>query len=170
MYYFPIGIIGVPLATVAFPLLSRAIAQMNIKSFLSAFFSTFWRTTLLAFPIALILFVLREPLFRTLYLSGGFTIENVELSAAVFGVFTVGIVFQCLIPLLLRAFFALQNTMAPTIAGVSAVVLNIVLAYTFLQFDWGIFALSWALVISGVFQCLLLSLLLFVLLRRNHAR
>ncbi|MDO8474044.1 MAG: murein biosynthesis integral membrane protein MurJ [bacterium] len=168
MYYFPVGVIGVSLATAAFPLLSKAGAAMDMKSFSLTLFSSLWRVTGAALLAALLLFLLREPLFRILYLSGGFTTENVKLAAAVFGVFTLGIVFQSVIPLLVRAFFALQNTIAPTVASVSSVLFNIVLAYVFLQLGWGIFALPWALVISGVFQCLLLSLLLFIVLKRNH--
>lgn len=170
MYYFPIGVIGVSLATAVFPLLSKAGAERNMKNFSSTLVSSLWRVTGVALLAALVLFFLREPLFRILYLSGGFTIENVKLAAAVFGIFTLGIVFQSVIPLLVRAYFALQDTITPTVAGVSAVLFNIVLAYLFLQFGWGIFALPWALVISGVFQCLLLSLLLIGALKRNHAK
>jgi putative peptidoglycan lipid II flippase len=169
MYYFPVGVIGVSLATAAFPLLSRAGAERDMKIFSSTLFSSLWRVAGVALPAALVLFLFREPLFRALYLSGGFTIENVKLAAAVFGVFTLGIVFQSVIPLLVRAFFALQDTIAPTVAGVSSVLFNILLAYVFLQLGWGIFALPWALVISGAFQCFLLSVLLFLVLRRNHA-
>lgn len=171
MYYFPVGVIGVPLATAAFPLLSRAAARMDSAGFSSALLSTLWRAALFALPIAAVLFLVREPLFRALYLSGEFTEENVRVAASVFGVFTLGIAFQALIPLLVRAFFALQNTIAPTAAGVAAVALNIVLAYSFLQAGWGILALPWALVISGGFQCLLLSFLLFgAIRRRRYAR
>ncbi|OHA67095.1 MAG: murein biosynthesis integral membrane protein MurJ [Candidatus Wildermuthbacteria bacterium RIFCSPHIGHO2_02_FULL_47_12] len=168
MYYFPVGVIGVSLATAAFPLLSRAGAEKNMRDFSSTFFSSLRRVALAALLAALILFFLREPLFRILYLSGGFTVENVDLAAAVFGVFTLGIVFQSAIPLLVRAFFALQNTVAPTAAGVSSVIFNIALAYIFLRLGLGIFALPWALVISGAFQCLLLFLLLLLVLKKNH--
>jgi putative peptidoglycan lipid II flippase len=167
MYYFPVGVIGVSLATAAFPLLSKTGSENNMKVFSSTFFSSFWRVAGAALLAAFILFFLRERLFHTLYLSEEFTVENVKLAAAVFGVFTLGIVFQSVIPLLVRAFFALQNTMAPTVAGVSSVLLNIVLAYIFLQSGWGIFALPWALVISGAFQCLLLFLMLFISIRRR---
>ncbi len=167
MYYFPVGVIGVSLATAAFPLLSKTGSENNMKVFSSTFFSSFWRVAGAALLAAFVLFFLRERLFHTLYLSEEFTVENVKLAAAVFGVFTLGIVFQSVIPLLVRAFFALQNTMVPTVAGVSSVLFNIVLAYVFLQSGWGIFALPWALVISGAFQCLLLFLLLFILIRRR---
>src|SRR3989338_8176891 len=170
MYYFPVGVIGVSLATAAFPLLSKAGAERDMRNFSSTLVSALWRVAGIALPAALVLFLFREPLFRVLYLSGGFTVENVRLAAAVFGVFTLGIVFQSVIPLLVRAFFALQDTIAPTVAGVSAVLFNIVLAYVFLRSGWGIFALPWALVISGLFQCLLLSVLLVVVLRRNHKK
>ncbi len=170
MYYFPVGVIGVSLATAAFPLLSKNGAEKDIKGFSSTLLSSLWRVIGAGLLAALSLFLFREPLFRTLYLSGEFTIEKVQLAAAVFGVFTLGIVFQSVIPLLVRAFFALQDTIMPTVAGVSSVLFNVVLAYTFLQLGWGIFALPWALVISGIFQCLLLFILLFIVLKRNHAQ
>ncbi|MDP2735025.1 MAG: murein biosynthesis integral membrane protein MurJ [bacterium] len=168
MYYFPIGVIGVPLATAAFPVLSRAAARMDSRGFGAALLSTLWRVALATLPIAGLLFLVKEPLFRVLYLSGEFTEENVKLAASVFGVFTLGIIFQAVIPLLVRAFFALQNTVAPTVAGVSAVAFNIAMAFFLLEAGWSILALPWALVISGAFQCLLLSLLLFGAMRRKR--
>lgn len=169
MYYFPVGVIGVSLATAVFPMLSRAKAAGDIKGFSAAFFSTLWRTAGISLLAASALFFLREPLFRVLYLSERFGVEQVTLVSSIFGVFTLGIVFQSVIPVIVRAFFALQNTWAPTAAGVSAVLLNVVLAYAFLRFGWGLFALPWALVLSGAFQCLALFLLLFGILKKNHA-
>lgn len=160
MYHFPIGIIGVPLATAAFPLLSRAAARMDMQGFSFALAATLKKAVFLALPAALLLFLFREPIFLLLFAVGEFTKEDAQLASAVFGVFTLGILFQALIPLLVRAFFALQNTLLPTIAGVLSVFLNIALAYVFLRLGWGIFALPWALVLSGAFQCLLLAFLL----------
>lgn len=168
MYYFPVGVIGISMATAVFPLLSKSQAAGDLKSFSSALFSSLWRIVFVALFASLLLFFLKEQIFRVVYLSGGFTVANVDLAAAVFGVLTLGIVFQSVIPLLVRAFFALQDTIAPTVAGVSSVFFNIALSYVFLRAGWGIFALPWALVISGIFQCLLLFLLLFIALRRNH--
>src|SRR3989338_3033541 len=104
MYYFPVGVIGVSLATAAFPLLSKNGAENNMKVFSSTLVSALWRVAGIALPAALVLFLFPQPLFRVLYLSGGFTVENVRLAAAGFGVFTLRIVFQSGIPLLVRAF------------------------------------------------------------------
>ena len=166
--YFPVGIIGIPLATAAFPMLSKAMARMDVAGFTSAVVSALKLASLLAVPAALALFLFRDLIFRLLFEVGEFTSRDVQLASSVFGVFTLGILFQSLIPLLVRAFFALQNTVVPTIAGILAVVLNIALAFLFLNLGWGIFALSWALVLSGVFQCLLLAVLLLISLTRSR--
>jgi len=171
MYYFPVGVIGVPLATAAFPLMSKAAAKLDIVSLTATLRSALWNVSVIALPAAAVLFVVREPLFRLLYLSGEFGETEVKLVASVFGVFALGIVFQAVIPLLVRAFFALQNTWVPTIVGVGSVVLNIALAYTLINLGWGVIALPAALVFSGAAQSLLLALLLFTAIRsQRYAR
>lgn len=166
----PIGAIGIPLAVAAFPLLSQAVAGKNDADFVKTFFSALRKIFILVVPAACIVFFFRDGIVSLILDSGEFTQADVRLTASLLGVFSLGIIFQSVVPLLVRAFFALQNTVLPTIAGVSAIVLNIVLVSVFLRAGWGIVALPMAMIVSVAFQCLLLSLLLLVLLGRNHAR
>lgn len=129
----PVGLIGIPFALAAFPALSRLFAQKDLGGFQRAFSLVFRRVVLLVVPLALILFFLREPIVGLLYRTGNFGATDVQLTAAVLGVFAFGVLFQALIPLLARAFFSLQDTATPTVIGLSSVALNIVLALGFLN-------------------------------------
>ncbi len=178
---FPINLIGVPFAIAVFPALSRAFAKKNIDQFRSAFVLAFSEIMFLALPMAVTLFLLRAQIIRLAYGAGRFGWQDTRLTAAVLGIFTLGVLFQALIPLLARTFFSIQNTKTPTIAGLFTVGFNIILALLFIRLfsfenmfsktiaemlhlqgiqDLRVLSLPLALMISGFFQCVVLSVLL----------
>ena len=160
LQYVPVGIIGLPMALAVFPVLSRSAVARDWKLFYKSLRATLWRVGIITLPLATGMFLFKETIVSIVLQGGEFTQADTELTASILGIFILGMLFQGFIPVLVRAFFALQDTKSPTIAGVLAVVLNIALAILFLRVGWGIFGLPWALVISGGFQMALLSLLL----------
>jgi len=182
--HIPIGLVGASFALASFPALSRFFAQKNIEQFQHTFATTFRHIVFLVVPASLLLFLLRAQITRLIYGTGTrFTWEDTILTSAVLGIFAFGVVFQALIPFLARAFFSTHNTKTPTIIGLLAVGLNIVLAFFFLRLlvqpplfliswldlqgvdDIRILALPFALVFSGIFQLLLL---LFFFVRKTN--
>lgn len=129
--HVPVGLVGIPFALASFAALSRFFAQKNLLAFQETFFLAFRRILFLTAPFVLFLFLGRKPLTQLIYGTGRFGTADVQLTAAVLGVFTFGILFQALIPLLARAFFSLQDTKTPTVIGLSVVALNIILALAF---------------------------------------
>jgi putative peptidoglycan lipid II flippase len=128
------------------------------------------------------MFLLRAQIVRLVYGAGDkFTWEDTRLTAAVLGIFAFGILFQALIPFLARVFFSTQNTRTPTYISIASVVLNIFLAVLLMNVletpsalrdlllsglrlhgisDIRILAFPLALVISGIFQGVLLMVFL----------
>ena len=177
---FPINLIGVPFAIALFPALSRAFAEKKEADMKAAFASALRYVILLVLPIAGLMFLFRAAVVQLSYGVGNFDVEDANLTAALFGVFALGVVFQALIPLLARAFFAMQDTKTPTVIGLSSVALNIFFAVSLIMIlqtsglpawlssflglshgsDARVLAFPFALFLSGLFQCSMLGLFL----------
>jgi len=84
-------------------------------------------------PLSLFLFFLRTPITSLIYKTGKFGWEDAQLTAACLGLFSLSIFAQSLIPLFVRGFFSFQDTKTPTLITVFSVVLNVVLAFFFVQ-------------------------------------
>src|SRR3989344_2006109 len=173
----PASLIGVSVALAVFPLLSKVAAQGDKEKFIQMTLSSFRKIILFTLPSAAVILLLRELIVRVLYQSGEFSADDVVLTGAALGVFSFGIIFQSLIPLLTRAFFALQDTKTPTWIGGACVILNIGLAFLLVRFfsslavaqaggnilqsrEAVVIALPLALVVSGGVQAMLLAILL----------
>ena len=105
---------------------------------------------------------------------GNFGQADAQVTSALLSLFALGIVFQAIIPLQARAFFAMHDTKTPTAIGLVSVALNIFLALFFIfywvpLFSLQIMGLPLALVISGCFQAVMLWLFLRKKLRRLNA-
>jgi len=134
LYYFPIGIIGIPFALAAFPALSRNWAENKKEKFLENFSSIFRQILFLIIPISLLIFILRAQLVRLILGTlgpGQFSWSDTRLTAACLGIFSIGILASALIPLISRAFFSFQDTKTPTLIAIISVILNVILSFSF---------------------------------------
>jgi putative peptidoglycan lipid II flippase len=171
---FPINLIGVPFAVAAFPALSRAFAEKEKNKMESQLHSALLHVAALVLPLAAVIFLFRTQIVQLAYGMGNFDASSVRLTGALLGLFVLGVIFQALIPLLARAFFAMHDTKTPTVIGLTAVALNIVfsglLVFLFSSSpflssffasllhlgqvdDVRVLALPLALFLSGLFQC-----------------
>ncbi|MDO8663424.1 MAG: murein biosynthesis integral membrane protein MurJ [Candidatus Wildermuthbacteria bacterium] len=139
---FPMGLIGIPFALAAFPVLSRAFASLTKEEFTEKFYSTFRKIFFIVIPISFLIFILRSQIIGIILKSGRFSNEASSLAAASLGLFSLGIFATTLIPLVFRAFFALKDTKTPTIIAIFAMVLNVGLSLGFV----------WLLSFSNPFQ------------------
>lgn len=130
---FPLGLIGIPFAIAAFPVLSQAWAAQKREDFINEFSLTFRKILLIIIPISFLIFVFRNQIIEIIYKTGSFGEGATSLTAASLGIFTLGIFATTLIPLLLRAFFALQDTKTPTMIAIIAMILNIILCLGFVK-------------------------------------
>ncbi|MCH7551891.1 murein biosynthesis integral membrane protein MurJ [Patescibacteria group bacterium] len=125
LYFLPIGVVGISLATAAFPLLSRAAAKKDDAVFQENLLRTVRTIFFFIIPISGFMFLLRSHIVQ-LVLGAG------ELTAAVFGAFALGVFYQALVPLFARAFYALKDTKTPTLIGIGAVISNVGIAFLLL--------------------------------------
>jgi len=130
---FPLGLIGIPFAIAAFPALSQDWAAQKKEEFIEKFSLTFRKILFLIIPISFLIFILKNQIVEIILKTGRFGEDAAKMAAASLGLFALGIFATCLIPLIFRAFFALQDTKTPTIIAIIAVILNIFLSFGFVR-------------------------------------
>lgn len=128
---FPLGLVGIPLAMAAFPALSRSFAAKNKEEFSRFFSKTFRQVLYFTLPLSFFIFIFRNQIVGIVLKSGSFSKSSAQLASASLGLFVLGVFAVSLIPLALRAFFAVQDTKTPTVIAGMAMVLNIILSFGF---------------------------------------
>lgn len=121
----PLSIVGMSYSVAAFPSLARTWAEGNTKEFARAVGVAIRHIVFWSFPAIALFVVLRAQIVRTILGSGAFDWTATRLTAAALALFAVSISAQCLLLLLLRAFYAMGETRAPlkwSIAGAGATI------------------------------------------------
>ncbi|MFN2490726.1 MAG: murein biosynthesis integral membrane protein MurJ [Actinomycetota bacterium] len=123
-FLLPHGIFAVSVITALLPGMSEHAVNQRWDDY-RARLSTGIRTTLLLIlPAAVGYLLLAEPIIRVLLEHGVMRESSVELVAGVLRFFVLGLVPFSLFQLLLRAFYALQDTKTPFLVNCGAVALN----------------------------------------------
>jgi len=128
------GLVATPFALAAFPAFSRLISQKNHTDFSEKLTKTISKILFFVLPLSVMLYLLRAQVVRLVLGSMGeqrFDWIATRLTAASLGAFCFGIFAAALIPLIARAFFALQDTKTPALISVFTVALNIGLCFLF---------------------------------------
>ncbi len=131
LYLFPVAIIGTSFAVAAFPSFSRSWVNGEKREFFNNFSSSFRQVIFIIIPLAVLIFILRAQIVRIVLGTGEFGWFETRLTAASLGLFSLGILFASLIPLLVRLFFSFQDTRTPAITAIFSVFLNISLSFSF---------------------------------------
>ncbi|TSC75137.1 MAG: hypothetical protein G01um101430_638 [Parcubacteria group bacterium Gr01-1014_30] len=131
MAQFVTGIVGISFATAAFPVLSKSWTNGSRDEFLKNFHSTFRQILFLAIPLSVLIFLFRAQIVKLILGYGLFGDLETGLTAAALGLFCLGIFAFASIPLLLRAFFSLQDVKTPTVIGLVYMVLTVGVSFLF---------------------------------------
>ncbi|MBI2463091.1 MAG: murein biosynthesis integral membrane protein MurJ [Candidatus Spechtbacteria bacterium] len=131
LQYMVIGIIGISYATATFPAFSHAASGKNKKLFLDTFAFSVRHVLFWALPASVLLFVLRAQVVRVALGAGAFGWTETRLTAAVLGIFCIGIFAHSLNPVIARAFYAVQNTITPVAINIGGILINIGLSVFF---------------------------------------
>lgn len=156
---FPMGLIGIPFAVSAFPFFSRAFAVRNKEDFVNNFSLVFRKVVALTVPISLLIFIFRNQIVEIIFQTGKFSQASIEIIAVCLGFFALGIWANSLIPLVLRGFFALQDTKTPTVIAVLAMVLNVILSFVLVRSLNSVIGLPLAFSLDSILQLILLLVL-----------
>jgi len=124
---FPLGVIGIAIATVILPNLSQKHAQSSDNAF-SAMIDWALRLVLLVgIPAGLGLIILSEPLMISLFQHGSFTTDDAYKGSLSLIAYSLGLTFFMLIKILASGYYSKQDMKTPVRIGVLSLVTNIVL-------------------------------------------
>jgi len=127
LYHFPLGILGLAVATAIFPLLSRHAARQDHQK-LGADLTLGLRLVLLfGVPAGVGLIMLAEPLARLLFERGQFTPQDTARAARTIACYAGGVWAYCALPVVVRGYYALGDRTTPMQVGCLVVGLNLVL-------------------------------------------
>ena len=149
----PVGVVGVSVAIALFPRLSRDAALGNLDVVRHQLSSALRVLLFIALPLTAVMTVLREPLTAVFFQYGLFSRQSTDLTAVALLYFTLGLAAQCLVPILARAFYALQDTATPVLWAIVTVALNIPLM-VWLVGPMGVGGLALALSVTASLEVL----------------
>ncbi|MEW6649976.1 MAG: murein biosynthesis integral membrane protein MurJ [Chloroflexota bacterium] len=168
MMLMPQAVIAQSVAIAAMPTFSAQAALGKIEEMRSSLAASLRGILLLALPAAAGLVILRAPLIRWLYEDGQFTSRSTDMVTWALLWYGLGLVFHCLLEIIMRAFYALHDTRTPVTVTVIAMSLNVVFSLTFpALFE----RIGWmphgGLALANSTATLLECIALFILLRRR---
>lgn len=158
----PVTLFGTALAKAILPLLSRE--DDNPKEFRRILILALFQAMFFTLPLAISLMVLRIPVIRLIYGTKIFDWEATVQTGMVLSVYAVGIVFQTLMSILTRAFFALHDTKTPV--KVSFLGLFLLISADFLLVR-GFGLPVWALAASFSFSVFVEATILIIMIHRK---
>ncbi|MBS0264052.1 MAG: murein biosynthesis integral membrane protein MurJ, partial [Planctomycetes bacterium] len=159
VYQFPLGVFGVALGTVLFPLLSRHAARGEFTRVRDDLSLGMRLVIAIGLPASAGLALVAESLMRLLFQHGDFTAGDTARVVPILVAYGSGVWAYCAIPVLYRGFYAVGERRIPVQVGITAVAIDLSLN---LSLIWPLaergLALSTAL--SAMIQVVLLSWLI----------
>jgi putative peptidoglycan lipid II flippase len=127
----PLVVIGSGIGIATLPTFSAQVARGEMSALRSSLTATLRGVLFLAIPATLGLILLRQPLIVFLFQRGNFTPLSTQMTAWALLWYTVGLIFHCVLEILVRAFFALHDTKTPAFVSAGAMGLNIAFCFAF---------------------------------------
>lgn len=126
----PQVVLAQAMAMVALPTFSGHVAQGNMPALRRALRDALRWMVLLALPAAVGLIGLRVPIVQVLFQRGRFDVHSTALVAWALLWYSLGLVAHSVVEILVRGFYAFQDTRTPVLVGASAMLLNVLLSLT----------------------------------------
>ncbi|HEY4192196.1 MAG TPA: murein biosynthesis integral membrane protein MurJ [Mesorhizobium sp.] len=165
VYQLPLGVVGIAVAIVLLPELSRALKSGNLVEAANLQNRSVEFTLFLTLPATAALLTISEPIVRLLYERGAFAANgSTPTVAAILAIFGVGLPAFVLIKAFTPGYFAREDTRTPMIFAAISVAVNIVLALALFR-TMGAPGIAAASSAAGWVNAVML---LGVLVRRDH--
>jgi putative peptidoglycan lipid II flippase len=159
---FPLGVLGIALATAVLPTFSRRLAEGDEEGYRESVNLALRTAFFLALPCMAMLMALGVPMVRILFQRQEFTAESTMRSAAVLFYYSVGLWAFCGVQVLARGFYARQDTATPVRVAAGMVAVNLTLNLT-LVWTMREAGLALASSLAGIGNLMVL----YILLRRR---
>ena len=133
LMYLPIGLFGVSIATATLPAVSRYVTHNDTSGVRQTISSALRMMLMLCIPALVGLIVIAEPIVALIFERGSFTRSDTVATAAALAYYAPGLVGYSAVRITVPCFYALGNSLTPTIVSVGAVGLNIILNLVLVQ-------------------------------------
>lgn len=156
----PLSLISVSIGAALLPTLSSLAAVRSFEKFRETSRENFLVNLFLAWPAALGLFFLAEPIVEVLFLRGKFTHQDLLATAAVLKVYAVSLVFISCSRVLMPLYYAVKNTWFPAVVSLLCLAMHISVA-PFLMREYGLVGLTYSGLLAAFLNMTILFLSLF---------
>jgi len=165
MYQFPLGVLGISLATAVFPIMSADAARKDYPALCKTISRGFGAAVFVALPATVGILLIARPLISAVFQHGEFTAADTQLTAWTLSFYVLGLCGYFSQQIATRAFYSTQDSKAPAMTALVAVFVNVILNLTLLWFlGTGGLALSTAI-------CSYLQVVILVrILRKRYGR
>lgn len=127
LYQFPLGILGVALGTVIFPVLTRHAERGDWQRLRDDLSLGLRLVFVIGLPASAGLWLLAEPLAIVLFQRGHVTVANARQIAEMIAAYGLGVWAFCGLLIVQRGYYAIGDRITPLKIGLSVVVVNLLL-------------------------------------------
>ena len=159
LYQFPLGVLGISLATAIFPVMSSDAARKDFDALATTIARGIKAAVFIAIPATAGIFLVARPLVSAIFEHGKFESADTPVVAWTLSFYAAGLCGYFAQQILTRAFYSLQDSKTPMCSAVIAVFVNIVLNLTLIWF-LGTAGLALSTAICSYLQVVILILVL----------
>jgi putative peptidoglycan lipid II flippase len=159
LQFFAVGVVGVSFAVAAFPTFSQFAARGEIELLVTHLGKTVRQILFFVLPLTLIFLLLRAQIVRVVLGSGAFGWEATIATADTLAFFSLSLFAQASIPLLVRAFYAIQDTWTPFLTSLIATFATIAGALYYKDI-YGVAGIALAFSLAMILQLIILWIVL----------
>jgi len=134
LYQFPLGVLGISLATAIFPVMSAEAARKDFDALVKTISRGIRGAVFIALPATAGLFLVRNLVVSVIFERGQFTGSDTKLTAGVLLFYSLGLCGFFMQQVVTRAFYSMQDSKMPARSALVAVCVNIVLNLTLIWF------------------------------------
>ncbi len=156
LYQFPLGVFGVALGTVMFPLFSRHAQRGDFNELRRDFMLGLQLVVVIGIPASIGLVILADPLTDLLFRHGAFDEEDAIQTAQMIRAYGIGVWAYSALLIVQRGYYAVGDRATPLRVGILAMVCNLMLSFA-LIWSLGGQGLALATAISAMLQVVLIT-------------
>ncbi len=134
LYQFPLGVLGISLATAIFPVMSSHAAKGNLSALTTTIARGIRAAPLVALPATAGIFLIAKPLVSAIFEHGQFKSTHTPIVAFTLCCYAAGLCGYFWQQITTRAFYSLQDSKTPVKSALAAVFVNISLNLTLIWF------------------------------------
>ncbi len=150
----PLSLVAVSIGAALLPTLSDLAQRKQKKQFQSVMQEHFLMNLYLAWPAAIGLFCLAQPIVEVLFYRGHFTQNDANATAMVLKFYALSLLVVSSVRVLVPAFYAIKNTWVPALTSLVGLALHIGMAPMWIE-AWGLKGLVVSSLVAAMVQIIL---------------